>query len=101
MLFESIIKLFFEINSPFESSTGEVGVCIMHDANHGSFSRNNLLNYVMASTLDIVGASSYMWRKQHVVGHHAFTNVVGVDPDIRVNDPDVRCVAKSQPRFIQ
>jgi hypothetical protein len=24
-----------------------------------------------------------MWRQQHVVGHHAFTNVDNYDPDIR------------------
>ena len=70
----------------------------MHDANHGAYSRSSWLSYIMSSTLDLVGASSFMWRKQHVVGHHAYTNVVEVDPDIRVNDPDVRCVAQQQPR---
>lgn len=24
-----------------------------------------------------------MWRQQHVVGHHSFTNVDNYDPDIR------------------
>ena len=33
-----------------------------------------------------------MWRQQHVVGHHAFTNLDAVDPDIRISDSDVRCV---------
>lgn len=33
-----------------------------------------------------------MWRQQHVVGHHAFTNLDAVDPDLRVSDGDVRCV---------
>ena len=39
--------------------------------------------HAMQLTLDIVGASSFMWRQQHVVGHHAYTNVIEVDPDIR------------------
>lgn len=40
---------------------------------------------------------SFMWRQQHVVGHHAYTNVEGMDPDIRVSSSDVRRVAPSQP----
>ena len=47
-------------------------------------------------TLDAVGASSFMWQQQHVVGHHAYTNTV-LDPDIRVSDRDVRSVAPGQP----
>ena len=38
-----------------------------------------------------------MWRQQHVVGHHAFTNVEGLDPDIRVSEADVRRVTGGQP----
>lgn len=38
-----------------------------------------------------------MWRQQHVVGHHAFTNVDGLDPDIRVSERDVRRVTGAQP----
>ena len=38
-----------------------------------------------------------MWRQQHVVGHHAFTNVDGLDPDIRVSSGDVRRVTAAQP----
>ena len=38
-----------------------------------------------------------MWRQQHVVGHHAFTNVDGLDPDIRVSGGDVRRVTAAQP----
>ena len=28
------------------------------------------------------GASSFMWKQQHVVGHHVFTNVNSEDPDV-------------------
>ena len=37
-----------------------------------------------------------MWRQQHVVGHHCFTNVDERDPDIRCSDPDVRVTAPAQ-----
>lgn len=76
----------------------EVGISIQHDANHGAYSDWQGLGYLMTASLDCVGASSFMWRQQHVVGHHCYTNVNGYDPDIRVNDPDLRRVTLEQPR---
>ena len=75
----------------------EIGVSIQHDANHGAYSRNTMLEYLLGITLDVIGASSFMWKQQHVVGHHTYTNVDGLDPDIRVKDPDVRRVSQHQP----
>lgn len=75
----------------------EVGVSIMHDANHGAYGNSGFFCRVMGATLDLAGASSFMWRQQHVVGHHAFTNVDGLDPDIRVSGSDVRRVTARQP----
>lgn len=59
-----------------------------------------MLCYLAGLTLDAVGASSFMWKQQHVVGHHAYTNVIDEDPDIRVkaDGSDVRCVVHQQPR---
>ena len=76
----------------------EVSICIVHDTNHGSGVGCGVLRYALSATLDVLGASSFMWRQQHLVGHHAFTNVPDADPDIRVNDPDVRRVIATQPR---
>jgi len=77
--------------------TAEFGISIMHDANHGAYTESHGLGYLMSLTLDLVGASSFMWRQQHVVGHHAYTNVDNYDPDIRVKHPDVRRVLVTQP----
>lgn len=44
-----------------------------------------------------IGVSSFMWRQQHVVGHHAYTNLA-CDPDIRVSEHDVRRVAPHHPK---
>lgn len=77
--------------------TGSIGVSIQHDANHGAYSNNPTLNKYMGWTLDVMGASSYVWKQQHVVGHHVYTNVDGLDPDIRVSDPDVRRLTERQP----
>eukprot|EP00741_Cyanophora_paradoxa_P006670 tig00001030_g6451.t1 len=75
----------------------EVGVSIQHDGNHGGYSNKPWLCRLSGISLDLVGASSYMWKQQHDVGHHAYTNVDGLDPDIRVKDPDVRRVTLAQP----
>lgn len=50
----------------------------------------------MASCLQI-GVSSFLWRQQHVVGHHTHTNLE-TDPDIRASDQDVRRVAPHHKR---
>jgi linoleoyl-CoA desaturase len=59
-----------------------VGTGIMHDANHGAFSRSTRLNHAVGYSSDLVGASSWVWRYKHNKLHHANTNVVGVDSDI-------------------
>ena len=74
----------------------EIGVSIQHDANHGAYCKSKWLGDAIGCTLDMVGASSFMWKQQHVVGHHAFTNTQ-IDPDIRVGDDDIRRVTPEQP----
>ncbi len=61
-----------------------VGTGIMHDANHGSFSRHRWINSTLAWTSDLLGASSALWRVQHNVLHHGNTNVVGFDADLEL-----------------
>lgn len=57
---------------------------IMHDANHGSFSRRRWINRTLAYTSDALGASSWLWRIQHNQMHHHHTNVDGHDADIEL-----------------
>eukprot|EP00192_Tetraselmis_astigmatica_P005897 CAMPEP_0117674960 /NCGR_PEP_ID=MMETSP0804-20121206/15338_1 /TAXON_ID=1074897 /ORGANISM="Tetraselmis astigmatica, Strain CCMP880" /LENGTH=451 /DNA_ID=CAMNT_0005483907 /DNA_START=372 /DNA_END=1727 /DNA_ORIENTATION=- len=82
------------------ASMAEVGVSIQHDANHGAYHKNRTVNHYMGWLLDAVGASSFMWKQQHVVGHHAYTNLHDHDPDIRVSEVDVRRVTSYQPWFL-
>jgi len=72
-----------------------VGTGIMHDANHGSFSRHRWLNRLLAYSSDALGASSWLWRIQHNAMHHGNTNVVGQDADLSLA-PFAR-LAPSQP----
>jgi linoleoyl-CoA desaturase len=73
-----------------------VGFNVTHDANHGSFSRRPWLNRTMRWSLDLMGASSYVWRIKHNVVHHTYTNVSGIDDDIDAM-PFAR-LAPDQPR---
>ncbi len=59
-----------------------VGFGVMHDANHGAYSRHRFVNRLLERTLDMLGASSYLWRWKHNVFHHSYTNLVGADNDI-------------------
>lgn len=59
-----------------------IGLSIMHDGNHGAFSRNKTVNRLMGLMLNVVGGSAKLWKLQHNVLHHTFTNVEGMDEDI-------------------
>lgn len=59
-----------------------VGMGIMHDANHGSLSRKSKINNLFGKSLDFVGCSSAVWKLQHNVLHHTFTNIDDHDEDI-------------------
>jgi linoleoyl-CoA desaturase len=66
----------------FAFAIAGVGFSIQHDANHDAYSRNQIVNRVFERTLDMLGASSYLWRWKHNVFHHTYTNVRGADHDI-------------------
>jgi linoleoyl-CoA desaturase len=74
-----------------------VGFSVMHDANHGGTSSSVAVNGIMSFTLDLLGASSFLWRLKHNVMHHAYPNVSGLDPDIEAGSPLLR-LAPWQPR---
>lgn len=60
-----------------------IGLCVMHDANHGSYSKNTKLNRFLGYiTISFLGGHSLNWRIQHNVIHHTYTNVHDVDEDI-------------------
>lgn len=59
-----------------------IGLSIMHDANHGAYSKNPKVNKFFGYFLNAVGGSDINWRIQHNVLHHTYTNVTGMDEDI-------------------
>lgn len=60
-----------------------IGLSVMHDANHGAYSKKNWVNNVIGYSLNLIGANAFNWKIQHNVLHHTFTNVHEEDEDIR------------------
>lgn len=59
-----------------------VGMCVMHDKVHGAYSRNRLANLLLEVPIIAIGVESMIWRIEHNVMHHNYTNVEGLDQDI-------------------
>lgn len=59
-----------------------IGLSIMHDANHGSYSKNHKVNNALGYVLNFIGGYHVNWKIQHNVLHHSFTNIHGFDEDI-------------------
>jgi len=59
-----------------------VGMNVMHDANHESFSSKKWVNKLMGSSIYILAGNDYNWKVQHNVLHHTYTNIQGLDEDI-------------------
>ncbi|MCI5059248.1 MAG: acyl-CoA desaturase [Flavobacteriales bacterium] len=59
-----------------------IGLSVMHDANHGTFTKSKGLNGLVGSIINLVGGAKVTWNIQHNVLHHTYTNVEGMDDDI-------------------
>lgn len=59
-----------------------IGFSVAHDALHGAYSANPLVNRLLGYTFDLVGANGYMWKITHNVIHHTYTNIEGIDEDL-------------------
>ncbi len=59
-----------------------VGMNVMHDGNHGSYSSKQWLNKIMGGSIYILAGNVYNWQVQHNVLHHTYTNIPGHDEDL-------------------
>jgi linoleoyl-CoA desaturase len=59
-----------------------IGLSIMHDANHGAYSKKAWVNNLLGLSLNLVGGHAVNWKVQHNVLHHTYTNIHDVDEDI-------------------
>jgi linoleoyl-CoA desaturase len=59
-----------------------IGFNVMHDANHGSYSKSKTINDLLGLTLNALGGNAFLWKTKHNIIHHTYTNVDGLDDDI-------------------
>jgi linoleoyl-CoA desaturase len=59
-----------------------IGLSVMHDANHGAYSKKTWVNQLLGYSLNVVGGNAFNWKVQHNVLHHTYTNIHEVDEDI-------------------
>ena len=59
-----------------------VGMNVMHDGNHGSYSTKSWVNKFMGGSIYILAGNVYNWQVQHNVLHHTYTNIPGHDEDL-------------------
>ncbi|MFT6873749.1 MAG: linoleoyl-CoA desaturase [Roseivirga sp.] len=59
-----------------------VGMGVMHDAIHGSYSKNKSVNRLLSYSMNLIGANADVWKIQHNVLHHTYTNIDEADDDI-------------------
>jgi linoleoyl-CoA desaturase len=60
-----------------------IGMSVMHDAVHGSYSSKKWVNKMMGASMYIIGSNVFNWKIQHNIFHHAYTNIDGHDEDIQ------------------
>lgn len=61
-----------------------IGLGVMHDANHGTFSKYEWINQLFGRSINFLGGNRIVWKIQHNVLHHTYTNVDGMDSDLEI-----------------
>ena len=62
-----------------------VGMNVMHDSNHGSYSDKWWVNQLMGNSIYLLAGNVYNWKVQHNLIHHTYTNIQGLDEDIDIH----------------
>ena len=61
-----------------------IGMGVMHDAIHGSYSKHKHINTLLGKTFNMIGANATVWKIQHNVLHHTYTNINEADDDLNM-----------------
>lgn len=59
-----------------------IGMGVMHDAIHGSYSKHKKVNTLLGYSFNLIGANAAVWKIQHNVLHHTYTNIDHADDDL-------------------
>lgn len=68
-----------------------IGMSVMHDAVHGSYSTKKWVNTLVGGSMYLLGSNILNWKIQHNVLHHTYTNIAGYDQDIESKGPIRLC----------
>ncbi|SNR72177.1 linoleoyl-CoA desaturase [Lutibacter agarilyticus] len=68
-----------------------IGMSVMHDAVHGSYSNKQWVNTFYGASMYLLGSNVLNWEIQHNLLHHSYTNVDGYDQDIASKGPIRLC----------
>lgn len=79
----------------FFLSTGTMNV--VHDALHGAYLNSPSKNRTLGFLMDLIGVSSFYWKKEHTIDHHTFTNIQNHDADLDV--PFILRLSPEAPRY--
>lgn len=63
------------------------GMCVMHDAVHGAYSKKKWVNKILGGTLYLLGCNTLNWKIQHNILHHTYTNISEHDEDVNTKGP--------------
>ena len=62
-----------------------IGMGVMHDAAHGAYHKNNVINKLVSSSIYLISGNLATWKIQHNVLHHTYTNIEGMDEDMETS----------------
>lgn len=63
-------------------AAGLIGFNIQHDGSHLAYSDRPWMNKLTAMSMDLIGASSYLWHWKHIASHHIYVNITEHDADV-------------------
>lgn len=92
--------LFFLLEVMVGVGVAGIGLSVMHDANHGAYSRNRLVNQIIGYSLNLLGGNATNWKIQHNVKHHTYTNIDGHDEDVSPKGGIIRLSPNSEKKNI-
>lgn len=80
--FVETVSVYYLLWMIMATGMGGIGLSVMHDANHGSYSKSKSVNKVLGYLANFLGAYHRNWQIQHNRLHHSYTNIEGYDEDI-------------------
>ena len=59
-----------------------IGMSIMHDTVHEAYTKSRFIRFFLQLPILAIGVEPKIWKIEHNIIHHTYTNVEGIDQDI-------------------